>query len=366
MGYTISQVLAPKRIHGVVKRIQASRNTLARLFRFVGPTPSEVPHGGRNFSYDVFNSTREIPHAISPESPTHRSSPQGVRNVDGTFPRLGETIPLLYEEMVNRRHLGGSTNDLDAMGLTYITRQEHFLAEKFLNFIEFQTASMLRGKYYFTSNGETSFTHSWTSGESHVDFEVPSGNLGQLDMLGNGDLIDESWDDFDADIPRMLFAINAAMETLCGLPLEHIAVNSSTWNLVVRNNVVQAQAGTANNLTSIQRDERGGFSAVLASIPWVTWHVMDHVLEVEGASQKVLEDNHIYGFPTPMPSWVALGQGSEVVVEDGGAVKEERFGFYPYSADKDDPAGHDLKAVYNGLPFLYVPSAIVNGEVAFT
>jgi len=366
MGYTVSQILVPQRILGVVRRLQASRNTLARLFNFVGSTPHVVPHGGRTFSYDIFNSTREIPHAIAPAAPTHRTPPQNTGNVPGQFPRLGETISLLYENMLNQRQIGGDAGQLDSMGLTYITRQEQYLAEKFLNFIEFQTAAMLRGKYYFSQAGDASFVHSWSGGDQMIDFQIPAGNRGQLNMLGSGDILDHSWDDPEADIPQMLFGINAAMESECGLPLEHVALNSVTWNHVIKNQEIKSQAGSSNTpAKQISRDSGGSFSVVLAAIPWVTWHIMDHVLEVDGAKTKVLADNHIYGFPTPMPGWVALGQGSEVVVEGPGGEKGERFGFYPYSVETDDPAGHDLKAVYNGLPFLYVPSAVIDGEVVF-
>ncbi|MBI1249065.1 hypothetical protein GC197_14635 [bacterium] len=383
MGYSVSKILAPQRIMGVVKRVQAGRQSLASLLGFVGDNANVVPMGGRSFSYDVFNGTRQLPRGIAPDGPRRLAAPQTVGNVTGTFPRLGETVPLLYEQMLNQRRIGGPTSELDQMGLSYIGRQEAFQAEKFLNFIEFQTAAMLRGQYYYAPAADQSFLHSWSPtgivGEKSVDFQIPAGNKGQLNMLGDGPIVDVSWDhqdgsgDYDADIPRQIFGINAALEAVCGLPLQHLCMNSVTWNLMIKNQQIKSQAGIAGSpLKQIERREGGHFTGLISSVPWVTIHIMDHVLEIENPAgtftqTKALADNHLYGMPEPSPAWVALGEGSEVVVEGAaaGAITAERYGQYAWTTPSDNPAGYDLHHVYNGLPFLYVPSAVVDATVVF-
>lgn len=383
MGYSVSKILAPQRIMGVVKRVQGGRQSLAKLLGYVGDGANIAPIGGRQTSYDVFNSTRQLPRGIAPDGVRRLAPPQVVGNVQVVFPRAGETIPLLYEKMINQRAIGGPTSNLDKRGLAYIGHQEKFLAEKFLNLIEFQAASMFRGQYHFAPVNDQSFIHSWAStglpGEKTINFQIPTGNKGQLNMLGDGNIIDVSWDSqdandlYDADIPNQFFGINAAMEALCGLPLEHVSMNSLTWNYLVKNQQVKSQAGIANMpLQSIERPEGWHFTGLIRAVPWLTFHIMDHVLEIENPAgeftrTKVLEDGHIYGHPEPSSAWTELGQGSEIVVEGlaANATTEERFGQYAWATPSDNPAGYNLHQVYNGLPLLYVPGAVVDATVVF-
>jgi hypothetical protein len=90
-----------------------------------------------------------------------------VGSVAGTFPRSAENIPLLDEDLLNRRRLGGPTSRLDSMGEAYLTRQEVYLAQRFANLIEFQTASMLRGSYTFAQDGDD-LRHGFSGGETTV------------------------------------------------------------------------------------------------------------------------------------------------------------------------------------------------------
>src|SRR5205814_8532625 len=125
-------------------------------------------------------------------------------------PRAAGTIELVDDELLNQRAIGGRDSSLDRGGEVFLTRQEAYLAQRFANLIEFQTAAMLRGSYSFAADGDL-LRHGFSGGETTIDFKVPAGNLSQLNMLGTGNILDADWATAGTDIPKHLHAINAAM-----------------------------------------------------------------------------------------------------------------------------------------------------------
>src|SRR5690606_17285400 len=129
--------LAPQTIFSAISQMQLSGATLQRLFGwgFAGENRQRI--SGRNFSYDIFDNTRKIATARVPGQAASRQPARNVGHVQGTFPRSAETIPLLDEDLLNRRRLGGPDDDLDRGGAVFITRQEAYLGQRYANLIEF-------------------------------------------------------------------------------------------------------------------------------------------------------------------------------------------------------------------------------------
>ena len=364
-GRSIGDILSPKQIVEVISRIDEGRITLSKLFGFNIGGSNRVAFGGRNFFYDVFNNTRSVATAREPGAPSARRKPQKVGEVFGRFPRSAETIELLDEDTHNRRRIGGPLNELDTMGISYITRQEIFLGQRFNNLIEFQTAGMIRDSYFYEQSGDDLF-HTFTSGSNRqVNFQVPAGNKDQLDMLGDGDIIGASWATASTDIPLHIMSIHEAMMELTGKPLQNLVMGKEVWNYIINNTNVKAQAGTSVAPFSIDIQEDGNFVARLKSIPWVKFHVMLHGLEIASTETYTLliAADHVMGFPDPTPDWVEYFDGSEIVTEGPNGMRAQRFGFYPYAYPIHDPSGWDLKAVFNGIPSLKSPQNVTYFDV---
>ena len=362
-GRSVNEVLASKRIIGVFKRIFEAHAPIATLLGFTGDNVADV--GGRRFHYDVFNATRTIATGRAPGDASASIKPQKVGEVAGTFPRSAEGIDLLYEEMMNRREVGGPMMTLDKMGLDYISKQEVYLAQRYANLIEFQAVAMLKGSYTYTQNGDD-LVHDYSGGGTTIDFRIPSGNKGALDMLGAGAIINTSWATVaTADISADLFQINQAMHQLHGLPLKHVLMNSSTWAYVINNTKLQTQGGTANQIFDVNQDERGNFTARLRPIPWVVFHIFDTGLEVGTADTYTisLATDQVIFIPEPSPQWCQYLRGSEVVVEGPNGATSEQFGTYAYAYPRHNPAGYRLESIHNGMPALYVPAAVAVADV---
>ena len=367
MAKSISEVLSSKRIARVISRVDEAINPIATFLGMQIGGPNRLQVGGRKTSYDVFNNTRRIAKGRAPGVSNARSKPQKVGNVDVVFPRAAETIELSDEEMLNFRSIGGPVEGgLSASAESYITRQEIFLGQKFNNIIEFQAAAMLRGQYVFIQDNDDLY-HDFTGTGVTIDFQIPDGNKLGLNMLGGGNLIDGPWSTETTDIPAQLYAINAAMIELTGKGLRHILCNSTVWNNVLNNTVVQEQGGSANLVFErITIDENNNFMARLRALPWLQWHIMDHGLDVgtgDGSYEKLLPDGFASFTPEPTAEWVQYMEGSEYVTEGPNGVRAVRMGFYPYAYPTHDPSGWDLAAVHNGLPALYRPNQIAFGDV---
>lgn len=366
MAKSVGEILTSKRIIRVVSRVKKAINPIATFLGMQIGGPNRIQVGGRKTSYDIFNNTRRIAKGRAPGVANARSKPQVVGNVDVVFPRAAETIELSDERILNLRSIGGPVEGgLSSSAESYITRQEVFLGQKFNNIIEFQAAAMLRGQYVFVIQGDDLF-HAFSGTGVTIDYKIPAGNKTGLDMLGGGNLITGPWSTASTDIPAQLYAINAAMIQLTGDGLRHIICNSTVWNNVLNNTVVQGQGGSANLVFErINIDENNNFEAVLRAIPWLRWHIFDHGLDTGTTPtyEKLIPDGFASFLPEPTSEWVEYAEGSEYVTEGPNGVREVRMGFYPYAYPTHDPSGWDLAAIHNGLPMLYSPSAIAFGNV---
>lgn len=367
MGLSISQVLAPKTVVKAVNQLNLPGTTLQRLFGWHFSGTNKMQQSGRNFSYDVVESTRRIATGRNAGAASSRQQPQAVATVNGTFPRAAETISLLDEDLLNRRRIGGPSDDLDARGETFVTRQEAYLAQRFANLIEFQTAAMLRGVYSYLEDGDD-LRHGFSGGLVDVDFQIPAGNKDQLNMLGGGNILAADWATTSTDIPKHLHQINAALVQLTGLGLAHVVLTSVGWQYLVNNTKVQAQGGSANVVfDSLERKGAGEFSVVLRAMPWITFHVIDYGLDIWNGSTevftKLIPDTHAAFFPEPSRRWTQFLEGSEIVTDGPNGAKSEQFGFHPFAYPVHDPSGWNLSAVFNGIPALYLPAAVAYGKI---
>lgn len=361
----------------VTRAISRIKTPLSRFQTFFGMQPggsATTDIGGKNFGYDIFNRTRAIATGRPPGTGPASRAPQVVGHVSAAAYRAHEKMLLEEERIFRTRPLGGNWGEVDERGQRYVTRQEGHLAQLFRNNREFMVSRMCRGSFMVKIQGE-----SWipvdTGGHFTVDFQVPSGNKSQLNMLGGGDIINVSWATVaSADIPMDCLQINAAFEQLHGRPLRHVWINSTLLGSVLANTALQNLAGTANRVfTSFNPSgvpgpdgiEDTGFTVVFEGLPWVTWHVYDGGLDVDGTFTKFIPDTAAIFLPDPSPDWAEFYNGSEVVAENVMSAGDVRYGLSAWTTRVIDPAGFELKSLDIGLPVLYIPNCIAYGTVVF-
>lgn len=373
-GRAVGDLLAPEVILREVSRVQLPGTVLSDLFNWGLParnpdaqTGNMVSYDLREGSYDVFNRSKELAHGSVPGSPNTMIKPQKVGRVRFTIPRSAESLPMTDEDLVNRRQVGQAVTSVDSMGENYIMRQKQYMASRVGNMIEFQTAALMRGSYTFDQNGDE-LRQGFSGGEQTIDFQIPSGNKNQLDMLGAGAIIGASWATTSTDIPLDCMQVNDAMNSLTGMGIEHAILNSTTLQYLLNNTKIQAQAGTSNTpYQSYSQTGPGRFAVVFRAIPWLQFHVIDYRLDIWDGSAvtntKLVADDQVTFMPTPNSNWVQYLNGGEVITEGPNGTRAFRNGYYAYGYQTWNPSGWMLNQAHNGFPALYVPAAIANADV---
>jgi hypothetical protein len=362
----LPRLLHPAIVNERISRLNVINDVLQTAFGIQLGGPSVRQSASRRGSYDVFNDTRDVATAVMPGSHAATIARHPVGNVPFQIPRSAEKLPLLMEELNQIRAIGGPVDGVDELGERYIMDQEKIVRQRSTNLREFQCSAMLRGSYTYTQSG-TDFVHTYTGGQVTVDFQIPSGNKSQLNMLAGGDIIGTTWSNAASPIVRDLLAINSAFNQLVGRGLTDVWITSVQWGNIITNTEVQALAGSVNNpVQSFTRDEtKQEFTGIIVGAPWVTFHIADNGLNVNGTFTKLIADTAAV-FTCKVDSTIVQAyECPEPVKDPVSGQMSNQYGEYYYHSIHDDPVSYEFHSRYNVLPVLLVPAAIAYGTVQF-
>lgn len=383
MAGSIQEILSTKITTRVVSRVAGATSEVLNLFGMQpgGRNVFRRPDVHRTFGYDIFNDTRTVGVGRAPGAPAGVARRQKVGRVDATIPRMNEKLPLLLEELHNLRVVGGPANEYDEMGRAYIARQQNYMGQRAANFRKVLVGGMMRGKVYAHENGDDIYWNYSISGAMYtLDYQIPAGNLNQLDMLGDGDIIDQSWGDPTTDIPLHLSKINAGFQKNVGTRMDLAICDSEMWNRITNNEYVISKAGTSNTPFTVFERAAGNnenglpnttMRARLAAFPMLEWLVTDEGVELgtqgsESYTQFVGANNVWFGpNPTQGMQVMELVEGNEPVKESYQSNPVPRTGLHAWTFESVDPPVVYLYALDNALPCLYVPAATAYPTVVF-
>jgi len=371
---SLDQVLMSPVVTRVISTIKTPQSLLTSYFGARPGGPNSNPVGGHHTGWDIFDRTRTIAHGRAPGTGPGTITPQVVGHVTAQIYRAHEKMMLLDEKLHRKRALGANWGTIDSRGQRYITAQEGYMAQRFLNSREFMLSRMLRGGFDLLQSGDDWIAVDIGSGTFTIDYQVPSGNKSKLNMLGAGDIIGTSWDDAAADVIGDCFAINKAFEQLHGRPLRHVWVNSTVMGYLLVNTGLKNAAGTANvtfsefaprNFTGPDGVQDTGFEVIFRGLPWLRFHVYDAGLDVNGTYTQFFDDTHATFLPDIDATWFEMHEGSEIVRENVLDPGTERYGLSAWVEPHTQPAGFEMISVDNCLPVLYVPKCVAYGTVVY-
>jgi len=372
---SLHELLSAPVVTRVISTIKTPQSRLQGFFGMGAGGNNINPVGGHHAGFDIFDKTRTLAHGRAPGTGPSTISPNVIGHVPVTIYRAHEKMPLLEERIFRTRPLGGQWGDVDNRGQRYITSQEEYLAQRFRNFREFMLSRMLRGGFGLLASGDDWIPVETDAGTFNVDFQVPAASKTKLNLLGAGDIVGTSWATVaTADVIGDCLEINAAFEQLHGRPLRHVWCNSTILQYLLTNTGLKNAGGTANIVFSswnqeVTRSAEGipgtGHEIVFRALPFLTFHVYDAGLTVNGTYTKFFDDTHAVFLPDPGADWAEMLEGSEIVAENRLDPGSERYGLAAWTERFTQPAGFELIAVDNAVPALYIPTCVAYGTVVY-
>lgn len=376
---SIQQILQPITLTKVVSRQMAAEKWILQFMGFEPNGANEEFFGhGRTGSYQVFNNSRQVGRGRAPGIAAGVSKRNPIGQVPIVYPRMHEEIPLLAEELHNFAQIG-DPRMRDEAGVQMIKRQAAFLAQKAGNWRAAQVFGMLRDQLYVHQDGDDWYFSFTSSGAAYqINHQMPAANKSQLEMGTGASIIDVSWDNPSADIPRHLAEINAAFQSLYGGRLENVICGSSLWQYVIKNDHVASQAGIANTpfrrfeaVVGVREDGsplnvRAG---ELSCYPGVTFYITDEGLDLGAPGSetftKYVADNTAIFMPSPNNGAFSMQLGSEPIAEYDGGPKSTRVGFSAWSKESANPTVTELFVLDNALAINHIPNSVAYGTVIF-
>lgn len=362
-----------------VRRVAATGASLLNFFGMQVGGPNILRFGGKSFEYDVFDDTRTVALARGRGAPAATITRQAVGQVKGAYPRINEKLYMSYEDLHMQRRIG-TANELDERGQDYLAKQQAFMGQRSANFRLLMLAGMMRGYVYAHANGEDvyyDFTNS--SVLYNINWQIPSGNLNQLNMLGGGNIIDKTWSDPTADIPRHISAIGRAVTQMTGGDIGVGICGTTMWNYIASNDFVRSQAGFSDQVFTQEAPPAGMVAdsngqpitayRLRGAAKNLLWIVTDQGLDLGAPGSeshaRLVGDNNVWIGPMPQKNQYEGIEGSEIVVPGNNVNEQEMMGLFAYTKRTDDPAGVYLYSGDNFMPSNYVPKATVYGTVVF-
>lgn len=374
----LRDLLAPSVVTGMITRVFGGSDTLQRFWGMEIGSSQVTPVSGRQYSYDIFDHTRSVALGKRPGTAPGVVAPFPVAKQNNTFPRAYEKMPLDYEKLHNLRELGANAGVRDRIGAKYLEEQMKQLKRRQNAFREIQLVGLMQqGSVCFKYQDPDELVPCLTLGGNPgdtVDFLVPSGNKTQLNMLGSGNILDLTWTNVAARIDTHIFNINAAFQNLVGRQLEHVWLTSAMWLNVLQNTAVRNLSGSANqpyasfavvSEQNVDSQQTAHFEARFNWCPWVTWHVYDGVIEIDGTVTKCLGDTKAVFTIGREGGWLKGMEGSEMRKINPIAPAEEVFGFDSWIREWDEPARIELHSLQNFAIELNTPKGLAIGTVNF-
>ena len=364
---TLPTLLQPNVVLERISRLKVENTTFQTVLGIGrgGPGTRQTPGGARTGAYDIFSDTREVSDARLPGAVSGTVAPNPVGVVHYTLPRIAEKMPLLMEKVHGLRRIGGPVGEVDVAGQQYVADQERIMAQRIANVREFQAAAMCRGSYTYTQTGDR-LIHAFSGGTITVNYRIAAANKSKLNMIGGGDILGTSWDNAASPIVSDLRQIHAAFIQLCGLGLTDVICDSTVWGYVLANTQAQAQAGTVNRIILEEtRLDSETFVARIAAAPWITWHINDQGVNLNGTFTALIDNTHAVFLARPSTEVHQVYECGEPVIEYEGRPAVVRFGEHYWIRPMADPASYNLHNLYNGLPALKIPTAVAYGLVKY-
>lgn len=364
MSQTLDQILGGVNLTGV---IQQTATGIPDVFP-ASFYASRRPVDGDTAEYVRVDGTRQTARVAAYGSPSQQRELKGVAKVPV---KLIHTVESVLHKPHVLTNLVSPTGDKQQLGIAEITRQTRQFRQLFDNLRVASLTSMLfTGTINFDGAGNLLPT---TSGAKvSVNYGIPSGNTGQLNALGGGNILDSSWDSATTNVATQLSNLKKAARKLTGYPLAHAFYGQNVLDYLLANNKVKEMMkfNPAANAKTLAGETPSGLFGL-------NWHPAYEAFfeDDSGTAQDLVGADQVLFTPEPSMDWLDWLEGTYPVPASVGQVTPDAVsatggvslatGMFSYGQVTSDPVTIKQVAGDTFLPVLKVPKAVFVATVKF-
>ena len=328
---------------------------------------------GKTGEYTMYAGTRETARIVTYDAPARARTMTGVKKVPVSLLHTFESLPanptvlmqLQSEDSPVRQDMGRQT----------IARNLVDFGQRLRNLRVCAIYSIFRyGAIYFDASGN--LLPNSTGAYFSLDFQIPAGNKNQLDILGEGDIIDASWATAGTDIVTHVRKIRRAARVKTGYKIQHAFYGANIpGHLLGNTDIATLIAASPTLATAIANSP----SEIPQGLLGLQWHPVDDAFFVAGGGTDVFGgdatgtvqswslDDGIVFTPDPSPDWWGFAEGTYPVptttdIVSGMEAALSSFsqvqGAFSFAKCTHNPPGVEHFAGDTFLPLLKNPWAV--------
>ena len=365
MAKTLQQILGGRNLTGVIQGIRPGLPDDILPPALVKPGVTRSIKGDTG-TYRKVEGTRKTARIAMYGSKSQQRNLSGVTEKSFKCLHSIENIQIKPDVLVNLESNDGSEQRL---GEEEVAREVSEFRQLFDNTrVASVFSAFALGKVHFDSDGNLLPTSS--SAAISVDYEIPSGNLGQLDVFGGGAIISASWATAGTKIAKHVQLLHKAARKKTGYKLEHALYGENIFDYFLSNTQLKE---------IIYRNNRFQDAFTTGEIPdgflgikkW--WPAYQGFFEDQnGVLQDSFGVDTVTFIPEPDPTWWEWINGSYPVPTtidlqpDASSALSTivlQSGMFMYAVLTTDPVGIKMIAGDTFLPMIKVPGSVFIADV---
>jgi len=321
---------------------------------------------GATGEYYRVDGTRETARRVARGAPAVRMSQKGVTKMAATM--ISTFHDMMHEEDTLEM-LFSDNAEVKMAGKDEVVRQVGSFYQQIRDLKISAVASALsKGAIYF--DGDGNLLASSSGAAVTIDFGIPASNKTQLDILGDGSIIDASWNTAATDIVNQVTKVRQQIAKKCGYIVTEIFYGANIPKYIAKNtnfaNIIKGNSQVANEVKQ---------GIIPAGTAGFNWHPATDAffVDADGTTQTWFGDDTIVFTPKVERSWWQYIEGSKLIPTSLGQVSSDpeaeakllkkAFGFFSYATMTQNPVGVQHFAGDTFLPIIAAPYAVAIGDV---
>ncbi len=336
MAKDIQELFSFKTMLGLVERVKSGLPTTGLPAGLLQPTATVEGHQA---IYTRVHGNRTLAAAVAYGNPSQRVEQDGIQDVPVTLMHFYEHH---MHKPVTMAQLASFDNpQRQLLGEQEIARQVGRFKTRYDNTrIAAVMSAICKGYIWMDAAGNILPTS--TGAAITVDFGIPVGSRTQLDIIGDGSIIDASWATAGTDILGHLKAIKTEAAKKGGWVPTIALYGDAIPGYLAANTAIQNMIHGAPSLAVTFSNNE--ISAGLGGFNWTPGGTF-HFVDPNGATQSWLGDDDIIFMPAPDPTWYDLLQGTFSWPWPGRWLRQVQPLQYLGSAQSGKPPPHVLEGV---------------------